>query len=139
MSEPTVIQVEDTGSVQSVPIGTAIVVDGVQIPSLSARRLDHLQDVDGADEGLAGQALIKGVDGIWRPGNVGGGGGPAGLVFTQNTPAATWVITHNLGRFPQITVVDSDGNRILPDLEYGSVNDVTLTHAEPLTGAAYIS
>lgn len=136
---PTAIEVGNDGEVQAVVIGTAIVVEGVQIPlPHGAKRLDELDDVDGADLGLGGQALVKGLDGIWRPANIGGGAGPSGLVFMQANPAASWQIVHNLGRFPQVTAVDPDGKRILPDLEYGSVNDVTLTHAEPLAGAAYL-
>lgn len=140
MSGAEAIVITNDGEVLAVPVGAAIVVEGVQIPAQpTARRLDDLLDVEGADLGLGGQALVKGVDGIWRPANVGGGGGPSGLVFMQANPAASWHIVHNLGRFPQVTAVDPDGVRILPDLEYGSVNDVTLTHAEPLAGAAYLS
>ena len=137
---PYAIEVENTGEVQAHAVGDAIVVEGVQIPATAgARKLDDLTDVDGASAGLGGQALVKGVDGIWRPANVGGGGGPGGLVHLQPTPAASWSITHNLGRYPQVTVLDSDGNRVMPDLEYGSLNDVTLIHAAPLAGTAILT
>lgn len=141
MSEgPIVVEVTSTGDVLSIPIGEAIVVEGVQIPApAAARKLDDLTDVDGAALGLSGQALIKGIDGIWRPANVEGGGGPAGLVYSQLTPAATWSIDHGLGRYPQVTVLDPNGERVLPDLDYGSVNAVTITHAEPLAGTAILT
>lgn len=147
MSEPIVVevtsngyvlQVEDIGEIQTIPIDSAINVEGVQIPSPGPGSLDDLSDVEGAELGLAGQVLTKGIDGVWRPAAPSGGGGDSGLTFVQNTPAASWLITHGLGRFPQVTAVDSSGNRVLPDLHYDSLNAVTLVHAAPLAGAAYL-
>lgn len=140
--EATAVEVSDTGEVLAVDIGQAIVVEGVQIPPPGggAHTLDELDDVEGAALGLIGQALVKGIDSIWRPATVeGGGGGTTGLVFAQVTPAATWAITHDLGRFPQVTVLDPDGQRLFPDLEYGSLNAVTVTHAAPLAGTAILT
>jgi len=34
--------------------------------------------------------------------------------FVQDTPATTWTITHNLIKFPSVTVVDSSGNVVAP-------------------------
>lgn len=135
-----VIGVGDTGQVIPVPIERAIPVSGVQIPGFGgARKLDDLTDVEGADDGLPGQGLVKQLDGMWRPGTVSGGGGPVGLVWVQSTPAASWAITHDLGRYPQVTVLSTSGNRILPDLDYGSPNALTITHAEPLAGTAILT
>lgn len=140
MSGPTEIEVVNTGEVLAVAISSAIVVEGVQIPPSDggAQRLDELDDVEGADLGLGGQVLTKSLDGIWRPAAPTGGGGASGLVFLQATPAATWMIPHNLGGYPQVTAVDVDGFRVWPDLVYGSENAVTLTHAEPMAGSAYL-
>lgn len=140
MSGPIEVEVANDGEVLAVPIGSAILVEGVQIPPSSegAQRLDELDDVEGADLALVGQVLAKALDGIWRPVAPGGGSGPSGLIFMQATPAASWLIQHNLGRYPQVTAVDTTGERILPDLAYGSENAVTLTHAAPLAGAAYL-
>jgi len=138
--EPTVIEVQDVGQVLSVPVGEAIVVEGVQIPATpGARKLDDLTDVTGAELGLTGQVLAKSADGQWRPATVGGGGGLTNFVVLQATPSATWSITHPLGRYPQVTVLDSDGNRVFPDVEYGGINAVTITHAEPLAGTAILT
>lgn len=139
MSDVEVIQLGNDGEVIAVEIDEYVIVSGVQIPSNGgATKLDELTDVEDADIGLAGQVLQKQLDGMWRPGNVSGGGGDTGLVFTQLAPAASWTIPHNLGRFPQVTAVDTDGNRIWPDLHYDSNNAVTLVHAAPLAGAAYL-
>lgn len=71
--------------------------------------------------------------------------GPAGAVggapytHTQVTPAATWPINHNLGRYPQVTIVDTFGNRRFADVIYADINNVSVIHSEPLAGAAYLS
>lgn len=67
-------------------------------------------------------------------------GPPGGSTYThtQSTPAASWAITHNLGRYPQVTVVDTAGVRLFPDLTYDSLNTVTVTHAAPTAGSAYM-
>lgn len=139
MTEPMLFCLDPEGTVVPVPIEDYTPVSGVEIPELGVHDLDDLDDVDGAATGLVGQALVKSPDGIWRPATVSGDGGVASLVFTQNTPAATWSIPHNLGRYPQVTVVDTSGRRLLPDLEYPSLTAVTVTHAEPLAGAAYLT
>jgi hypothetical protein len=67
--------------------------------------------------------------------------GPAGgtLKWDQLTPSATWVIVHNLGFFPNITVEDSGGNEHEPNLTYDSINQVTLGFNSAFGGVAYLS
>lgn len=68
----------------------------------------------------------------------GGGGGVGPYVHTQSSAAATWTITHNLGRYPQVTVVDDARTRFIADIAYPSLNAVTVVHAAPVTGSAYL-
>lgn len=60
------------------------------------------------------------------------------FTFTQSTPAGSWPIVHGLGHYPQVTVVDMDGSRVIPDIDYGDVNTVTITHGSPRAGKAYL-
>lgn len=62
----------------------------------------------------------------------------APFTFVQATPAASWPIVHGLGYYPQVTVVDVNGNWIISDVAYGDINSVTVTHGAPLTGSAYL-
>lgn len=62
----------------------------------------------------------------------------AGVTFVQATPAASWPIAHGLGHYPQVTIVDNAGNRMIADLAYVDVNTITVTHAAPLAGSAYL-
>jgi hypothetical protein len=67
----------------------------------------------------------------------------AGLVSSyrhiQTTPAATWTVVHNLGYYPNITVVDSTGRAVVGEVTYTSVNVVTLTFSAAFGGEAYAS
>lgn len=69
------------------------------------------------------------------------GGGEADKTFTFNqvTAAAIWEITHNLGKHPSVTVVDSGGNVVIGDIEYTSVNTLTCTFSAPFSGKAYLN
>lgn len=67
--------------------------------------------------------------------------GPANTFYEYNqlVPATTWVITHNLGRFPAVTVVDSAGTVVEGDVDYVSTTQVVLTFSTPFSGRAWLS
>lgn len=69
----------------------------------------------------------------------GAAGGDSGLVFTQNTPSTVWTITHNLHRFPSVTVVDTGESMILTDLHYDSADVLTASFGSPTAGKAYLN
>lgn len=60
-------------------------------------------------------------------------------IFTQNTPVASWTITHNLGHYPAVTVVDSAGSVVIGDIIYNSNNQVTVNFSAGFAGAAYLN
>lgn len=60
-------------------------------------------------------------------------------VFNQNTPSATWTITHNLGRRPSVTVVDSAGTVVIGEVTYTSDNDLVVTFSAGFSGQAYLN
>jgi hypothetical protein len=70
----------------------------------------------------------------------GNGGGGTGLYFSysQATPSASWIVTHNLGKRPSVTVLDSAGFEVLADVEHASLNAVTITHGAAMTGSAHM-
>ena len=35
--------------------------------------------------------------------------------FTQSIPAATWIVQHNLNRFPNVVVIDATGDEVEMD------------------------
>ena len=58
---------------------------------------------------------------------------------TQSVSSATWTITHNLGYRPAVSVVDSGGNYVVGDVNYVSVNVLTISFSSPFGGSAYLS
>jgi len=66
---------------------------------------------------------------------------PVGGNYTHNqiTSSATWTITHNLGFFPAVSVVDSGGNHVIGDVNYVSVNILTVSFNASFGGKAYLS
>ena len=58
---------------------------------------------------------------------------------TQSVSSSTWTITHNLGFSPAVSVVDSGGNHVVGDVNYVSVNVLTVSFSAPFGGSAYLS
>lgn len=74
-------------------------------------------------------------------GPAGSGGGSGDLNFTheQVSAAATWTITHNLGKMPSVTVIDSGGSGIVGSVTYPSVNQLVIEFSAPFAGFAYLN
>ena len=60
-------------------------------------------------------------------------------VFSQNTPSTTWEITHNLGKFPSITVIDTGNTVVTGEYNYTSNTNVILTFSAAFAGKAYLN
>ena len=58
---------------------------------------------------------------------------------TQGSASSSWVINHNLGFKPNVTVVDSAGNIVEGEITYTNTNSLTVSFASAFSGNAYIS
>lgn len=78
---------------------------------------------------------------VWPAGGAapGPGTGDKNFVYTQGTPATTWSITHGLGKFVAVDVVDSGGSAVIPDVHYVDANTVTLTFGTSTSGKAFVN
>jgi len=65
--------------------------------------------------------------------------GDASFTFSQPTPATTWTIQHNMGKFPSITVIDSANSVVIGHYEYIDNNNVTLNFSAAFAGKAYLN
>ena len=63
----------------------------------------------------------------------------ANFVFNQGIPSATWNITHSLGKFPSVSVVDTADQLMYGDTEYFNENSLTITFSAPFSGKAYLN
>lgn len=58
---------------------------------------------------------------------------------TQSSSSSTWNVTHNLGFYPAVTVVDSGENVVIGDVTYTSVNSLSISFTASFGGKAYLS
>ena len=66
---------------------------------------------------------------------------PQALAYehVQNLVSASWVITHNLGFKPNVTVVDSAGTIYEGEITYTNLNSLTVSFSQAFSGKAYLS
>ena len=55
----------------------------------------------------------------------------------QTIASATWTISHNLNKFPSVTVVDSANRQVFCQAEYIDANNLTLTFSAAFKGKAF--
>lgn len=58
-------------------------------------------------------------------------------VHTQMSASETWEITHNLGKYPAVSIVDSSGNLVVGEVSYKDKNNLTLTFSSAFSGICY--
>jgi hypothetical protein len=58
---------------------------------------------------------------------------------TQGSASATWTITHNLNKFPSVTIVDSEEEQVFGVVDYQSANTIVLTFSAAISGKAYLN
>ena len=62
------------------------------------------------------------------------------LAQVQGTGTSRYVVlNHNLGFYPNVTVKTSAGDVLETGIDYNSINQITLTMAQPFSGTAYLS
>ena len=73
--------------------------------------------------------------------NTGGGSGgdDKNFVYTQSVASATWNITHNLDKYPSVSVTDSGLNTVYGDIEYIDTNSLTITFKSAFGGKAFLN
>ena len=57
----------------------------------------------------------------------------------QGVASASWVITHNLHFYPNLTVQDSAGNIVEGEISYTNSDSLTVTFSTAFSGEAYLS
>lgn len=58
---------------------------------------------------------------------------------TQGVSSNSWVIAHNLGFKPNVTVIDSAGNIVEGEIAYTTSDSITVSFAYSFSGKAYLS
>lgn len=114
------IDVEDLAVVvEDAKAGVSINVDELTV---------HIED---------GVELIVSDIGMRGPRGLPGSGGDLSWRHVQGVAASTWIVLHNLGKYPSISIVDSGGSAVIGEIRYDSLNQCTLTFASAFSGEAY--
>lgn len=136
----------DTGTAvtEVIDVNTDVELTEVELETVEIAP-DSVVEVDVSEFGEPGPKGDPGVGIQGVPGQQGdrGAPGPAGpganYVHTQNDPQATWVIVHNLGFHPAVTVVDSGGTTVEGSVWYVDNDTVEVAFTSAFGGNAYLS
>jgi hypothetical protein len=60
-------------------------------------------------------------------------------VHTQNTISNQWNIAHNLGFFPNITILDNANRVVEADIQYVNINNAKIVMNVGISGTAYLT
>jgi len=61
------------------------------------------------------------------------------FTYVQGVPATTWDITHNLGKFPSVSVINNNNIVINGEVTYIDSNNVQLNFSAGFSGTAYLN
>ena len=61
------------------------------------------------------------------------------FIFTQAVPSIVWNITHNLDKFPSVSVVNNNNIVINGEVTYIDTNNVQLDFSAAFAGKAYLN
>ena len=65
--------------------------------------------------------------------------GDKNFVFTQDSASNTWVIQHNLNKFPSVTSVNVNNIQMYGEVVFTDVNNLTINFTSASSGKAYIN
>lgn len=162
-----VVEVDITsGSIVTLPIASSL-DDIIQVVGLAATSSSNLADGNKGDVTVSGGAstiavnsnvitnakLAQVATGVIKGRVTAGTGSVEDLTSTQVTtllglgtythvqgsPASTWTIDHNLGRYPSISVVDSGGSLVFGEVKYNTSNQAQVSFSAAFSGQAYLN
>ena len=61
------------------------------------------------------------------------------FVFSQSQAINSWTVKHDLGKFPSVTIVDSQPTpqTVIGSVTYNDLNTCTITFGSPFSGKAF--
>lgn len=118
-----------------------VVEDGdqvtIEVTAQSVEILEHPSTL----QGPVGPQGIQGPQGVAGPTGPVGPSGEGDLNYTHNqtSPSTEWTITHNLGKFPSVSVTDSSGNLWQTEVDYLNQNSLIVRFSAAFSGKAYLN
>jgi hypothetical protein len=104
---------------------SVVIVDTIgNVVEASIQYIDNNNVTVTFEEPFAGKAYLNGT---------------SGYEFDQASPATPWNIAHGTGRFPSVTIVDSDGNQVDAAIQYIDSNNIQVSFDAAFSGKAYLN
>lgn len=60
-------------------------------------------------------------------------------IYNQTVSSSTWNITHNLNKFPSVSIVDSSNAEVIGEVEHINSNSLTVKFSAPFSGKAFLN
>jgi len=72
--------------------------------------------------------------------------GDKNILHTQSSASNSWTVNHNMGKYPSVSIVECDptanevdGDLVIGEVTYNSINQLTIKFASDIRGVAYIN
>lgn len=136
------------GEMTDLPPATATTLGGIKVgDNLSISSDGTLSAVGGGTGGTTNYnelSNIPTINGVEVKGNKTAAdfniqGEDKTYVFEQIFATTEWNITHNLGKYPSVVIVDTEMNLVLADVKYIDENTVKIKFANNFTGKAFFN
>lgn len=60
-------------------------------------------------------------------------------IHNQVVASASWLVQHNLNKYPSVSIVDSGDNVVIGDVQYIDLNNILITFTSTFSGKAYFN
>lgn len=60
-------------------------------------------------------------------------------IHNQTVSSSTWNITHNLNKYPSVSIVDESNAEVIGEVEYLNPNSLTVKFSAPFSGKAFLN
>ena len=60
-------------------------------------------------------------------------------IHNQTVSSSTWNITHNLNKYPSVSVVDSSNEEVIGEVQHINSNSLTVKFSAPFSGKAFLN
>jgi hypothetical protein len=60
-------------------------------------------------------------------------------IHAQTVSSSTWSITHNLNKYPSVSVVDSSNEEVIGEVQHINPNSLTVKFSAPFSGKAFLN
>jgi hypothetical protein len=85
-----------------------------------------------------GQPVTQVVS-VAEQGPMGPAGGTTTTIINIVEPQTTWTLSHFLGKYPSLTIIDTSGAVVIASYTYLNSNTIEVDFSAPTSGTAYLN